>query len=169
MKAHSQRRPIIGVMGGGETATGTAMRHGYEVGFLIAQEGWILLNGGRNCGVMDASARGVKEAGGLTIGILPDSDLSRASVYVDIPIVTGLGSGRNNINVLSSDVIIACQGGAGTISEVALALKAGKPVILLDFDVSHIFAEEECQTLMSANTAEEVVDMVKAHFRKANS
>ena len=53
---------------------------------------------------------------------------------VDIPILTGMGSARNNINVLSSDVVIACAGGPGTISEVALALKAGRPVVALNFD-----------------------------------
>ena len=82
------RRPIIGVMGAGENASESALRHAYALGQLIAQEGWILLNGGRNCGVMDASARGAKEANGLVVGILPDTDMRRTSQYVDIPILT---------------------------------------------------------------------------------
>jgi uncharacterized protein (TIGR00725 family) len=157
----SQRRPIIGVMGAGENAAESAVHHAYILGQLIAQEGWILLNGGRNCGVMDASARGAREAGGLTIGILPDADLHRASTYIDIPILTGLGSGRNNINVLSSDVVIACRGGAGTLSEIALALKAKKPVILVDFELGELFERTEREHLIHVNTPAEAIEMVK--------
>ena len=161
MNNMSQRRPIIGVMGAGENAAESAVRHAYTLGQLIAQEGWILLNGGRNCGVMDASARGAKEAGGLTVGILPDADLHQASAYVDIPILTGLGSGRNNINVLSSDVVIACRGGAGTLSEIALALKAEKPVILVDFAIGALFDPTEREYLMQVNTPAEAIELVK--------
>jgi uncharacterized protein (TIGR00725 family) len=104
----------------------------FELGRLIALEGWVLLTGGRDIGVMDAACKGAKEAGGLTIGVLPRSESQGMSAAVDIPIITGMGQARNNINVLSSRVLIACGMGAGTASEVALALKAGKPVILLD-------------------------------------
>ena len=86
----------------------------------------MLLNGGRPAGIMEASARGAKESGGLTVGVLPGGSSSEASAYIDIPIVTGMGSARNNINVLSSDVIIALPGKAGTISEIALAMRNGK-------------------------------------------
>jgi uncharacterized protein (TIGR00725 family) len=157
----TQKRPIIGVMGAGDNASESAVRHAYRLGQLIAQEGWILLNGGRNCGVMDASARGAKEAGGLTVGILPDADMSRASAYLDIPIVTGLGSGRNNINVLSSDVVIACRGGAGTLSEIALALKARKPLILVDFEIEKIFDRTEQEYLLQVKTPEEAINAAK--------
>jgi uncharacterized protein (TIGR00725 family) len=161
MKNISKKCPIIGVMGAGDNATGSAMRHAYALGQLIAQEGWILLNGGRNCGVMDASARGAKEAGGLTVGILPDADMQRTSTYIDIPILTGLGSGRNNINVLSSDVVIACRGGAGTLSEIALALKAKKPVILVDFEIGEMFDQAERDHLIHVNTSAEAIERVK--------
>ncbi|MEA5535490.1 TIGR00725 family protein [Crocosphaera sp. XPORK-15E] len=124
-------KTIIGVMGPGELATETDIKNAYELGKLIAQEGWILLTGGRNVGVMDAASRGAKEFGGLTIGILPDNNTKNLSEFIDIPIVTDLGNARNNINVLSSDVIIACGMGLGTASEIALALKNDKPVILL--------------------------------------
>jgi hypothetical protein len=89
------------------------------------------LTGGRDAGVMSAASRGAKEAGGTTVGILPGADTRGASRYVDIPIVTGLGQARNNINVLSSSIVIACGMGAGTAAEIALALKAGKSVVLL--------------------------------------
>lgn len=154
-------RPIIGVMGAGDNAAESAIRHAYTLGQLIAREGWILLNGGRNCGVMDASARGAKEAGGLTVGILPDADRRRTSAYIDIPILTGLGSGRNNINVLSSDVVIACRGGAGTLSEIALALKAQKAVILVDFDLGTMFGSNERTHLLHVDTPEEAVKLTK--------
>lgn len=126
------RKPVIGVMGGG-VASRHVMEDAYFLGTLIAENGWILLNGGRNSGVMDASARGARERGGITVGILPDTDTSQVSSNIDIPILTGMGHARNSINVLSSDVVVACRGGAGTLSEIALALKSGKPVILLDY------------------------------------
>jgi uncharacterized protein (TIGR00725 family) len=131
-------RVIVGVMGGGRvTAEQGAMA--YRLGALIAGRGWVLLNGGRRAGVMEASARGACENGGLTVGVLPDDDRDQMSPYVQIPILTGMGSARNFVNVLSSDVVVACPGGAGTISEVALALKHDRPVILLDFDLVAVF------------------------------
>ena len=125
------RKPIIGLMGSGDSATDTDIKNAYNLGILIAQEDWILLTGGRNVGVMDAANKGAKEAGGLTIGILPSNHTKNVSDAVDIAILTDLGNARNNINVLSSDVIIACGIGLGTVSEIALALKNKKPVILL--------------------------------------
>jgi uncharacterized protein (TIGR00725 family) len=135
------KRPlIIGVMGGGRVSS-RAVAEAYELGMLIARQGWILLNGGRNVGVMEASARGAAEHGGLTVGILPDADRSRMADSIHIPICTGLGSARNAINVLSSDVVVACAGGPGTISEIALALKHEKPVITLNMPTGPLFEE----------------------------
>ncbi|HEY9609681.1 TIGR00725 family protein [Allocoleopsis sp.] len=128
------RKIVIGVMGPGSGASETDKKNAYQLGTLIAQEGWVLLTGGRNAGVMDAASRGAKAAKGLTVGILPNSGDRGLSEAVDIAIITGMGSARNNINVLSSDVVIACGMGAGTASEVALALKASKAVILLTSD-----------------------------------
>ncbi|NHC37463.1 TIGR00725 family protein [Scytonema millei] len=129
------RKIAIGVMGAGENATVIDCTSAYELGKAIAQQGWVLLTGGRSVGVMDAASRGAKSANGLTVGILPGSDRHDASEAVDIAIATGMGNARNNINVLSSDVIITCGTGAGTISEIALALKANKPVILLNPEI----------------------------------
>ena len=134
------RKIVIGVMGPGIGATESDQQNAYELGKLIAQEGWVLLTGGRNAGVMNAANRGAKAANGLTIGILPTADDSGVSEAVDIAIITNIGNARNNINVLSSDVVIACGMGAGTASEVALALKANKPVVLLsDHQESQVF------------------------------
>lgn len=134
------RRPVVGVMGGStvdERTYETAVR----LGGLIAEKGWILLNGGRNTGVMAASAAGAKKAGGTVIGILPDTTRTKASPDLDVAVLTGMGDGRNLINVLSSDVVIACPGALGTLSEVVLALKHNKRVILLGFDVGAEFAK----------------------------
>lgn len=126
------KKTIIGIMGPGESATSTDLENAYQLGQLIAEAGWILLTGGRNLGVMDAANKGAKSANGLTIGILPGNDTRGISEAVDIAIVTDMGNARNNINILSSDVIIACGTGAGTASEIALAIKAHKQVILLN-------------------------------------
>jgi hypothetical protein len=101
---------------------------------------------------MDAASRGAKAAGGLTIGILPDSNSDAVSDAVDVVIITGMGSARNNINVLSSHVVVACGVGLGTVSEIALALKANKPVILLNEypEMSHFFSNLSSQKLLQA-------------------
>jgi len=127
------RRPVIGVMGAGDGARPQDIAMARDLGAAVAREGWVLLSGGRDAGIMDAVNQGARAAGGLTIGVLPTADTSHLSDAVDVAIVTGMGSARNAINVLSSDVVIACGvGGAGTASEIALALKSKKSVILLN-------------------------------------
>ncbi|MGD1921104.1 MAG: TIGR00725 family protein [Pleurocapsa sp.] len=123
---------IIGVMGAGKSATPEDISLAYNLGKSIAENNWILLTGGRKAGIMDAASRGAKASGGLTIGILPSNNTKDMSEAVDIPIITDMGNGRNNINVLSSTVVVACGIGLGTASEIALALKNNKPVILLN-------------------------------------
>jgi uncharacterized protein (TIGR00725 family) len=115
-------------MGAGECSA-EIFSQAEEVGRMIAQQGAILICGGRG-GVMEAAAKGAKAANGVTVGILPESDDSGAN-FIDIPIVTGMGDGRNVINILSSQVIIAISGGYGTLSEIALALKSRTPVVAL--------------------------------------
>jgi uncharacterized protein (TIGR00725 family) len=119
-------------MGPGEGALARDCQNAYELGWEIAKSSWVLVTGGRDVGVMDAASRGAREAGGLTVGILPSTDLAGASDFVDIPIVTGVGQARNNINVLSCRLIFACGVGLGTASEICLALKAGRHAILVD-------------------------------------
>ncbi|MFH2045877.1 MAG: cytochrome [Pseudomonadota bacterium] len=133
------RRFIVGVMGSGQSADTCDTGNAYELGRLIAQEGWIVLSGGRDIGVMEAVNQGAKEIpGSITLGILPSAD-SKPSPFVDIVIITDMHNARNNINVLSSDVVVACGcKGSGTVSEIALALKACKPVIMLGADIESI-------------------------------
>jgi uncharacterized protein (TIGR00725 family) len=83
-------------------------------------------------GAMEAACRGAKQAGGTTVGILPGTDRSAANPYVDFALPTGLGEARNALVVRAADVVIAVGGGYGTLSEIALALRGGKPVIGLD-------------------------------------
>jgi uncharacterized protein (TIGR00725 family) len=99
-----------------------------EVGREIARRGAVLVCGGRG-GVMEAACRGAKAGGGTTVGILPGNDRREANAYVDIPVVTGLGEARNAIVVRTADAVIAVSGGYGTLSEIALALKMGRPVV----------------------------------------
>jgi uncharacterized protein (TIGR00725 family) len=157
-------RTVIGVMGGGE-ADGDTVELAYRLGALIAREGWVLLNGGRDAGVMDASARGARDAGGITVGVLPDADTSRASRHIDIPVVTDLGYGRNYVNVLSSRVVIALPGRAGTLSEIALALSVKRKVVLLGIDPGPAFEEFFAQGLLvSAKDPEHAIELVKAEL-----
>ncbi|GAB4240437.1 MAG: TIGR00725 family protein [Elainellaceae cyanobacterium] len=153
------RKPIAGVMGPGEQATLSEQDTAYLLGQKIAEQGWVLLTGGRNEGVMDAASRGAKQVNGLTVGILPGSDLTNVSTAVDIPILTGMGSARNNINVLSCNVIFVCGMGRGTASEVALALKANKQVILLNSDPTSqaFFKNLATDRLWTATTPDEAV------------
>ncbi|MGC9333021.1 MAG: TIGR00725 family protein [Anaerolineae bacterium] len=99
-----------------------------EVGREIARHGAILVCGGRG-GVMEAACRGARSADGTTVGILPGTDRREANAYVDIPVVTGMGEARNAIVVRSADAVIAVSGGYGTLSELGLALKMGRPVV----------------------------------------
>lgn len=162
------KKIIVGVMGPGTGASEIDRKHAYTLGKLIAQEGWVLLTGGRNVGVMDAASRGAKAANGLIVGILPDESDRGLSDAVDIAIITGMGSARNNINVLSSDVVIACGMGVGTASEVALALKANKPVILLtDHQESQRFFKSlSDNTIFLADSPEAVIQLVKESLIK---
>jgi uncharacterized protein (TIGR00725 family) len=98
------------------------------VGRGLAERGTVLVCGGLG-GVMEAACRGAKEAGGTTVGILPGLDPADANPYVDVALATGLGEGRNLLVVRAADALIAIGGGHGTLSEIALALKAGKRVV----------------------------------------
>jgi uncharacterized protein (TIGR00725 family) len=122
----------VAVIGGGETTTEVAAL-AFEVGRELARQGAIVVCGGLG-GVMEAVARGVEEAGGVSIGILPDPDRRRANPHLTYTIPTNLGHARNLVIVHSADVVIAINGGYGTISEAAIALKLGKPVVALAVD-----------------------------------
>ena len=119
-------KQIIAVIGGRKTDK-TLLKEAEETGRLIALRGAVLVCGGLG-GVMEAASRGAKSEGGITVGILPQNDSDNANRYIDIPIATGLGIGRNVIIARTADALIAVGGAYGTLSEIAFALQMGKPV-----------------------------------------
>ncbi|HUO78156.1 MAG TPA: TIGR00725 family protein [Thermodesulfovibrionales bacterium] len=120
-------KKIIGVIGG-RRVDRTLLNEAEKVGTLVAQKEIVLVCGGLS-GVMEAVAKGARSAGGTTVGILPQEHKRDANEYIDIPIVTGLGIGRNVIIARTADVLISIGGEYGTLSEIAFALQMGKPVI----------------------------------------
>jgi hypothetical protein len=121
--------PYVGVVGAG-TASVEEERAAEEVGRGLALGGAIVVCGGLG-GVMEAACRGAKAGGGATVGILPGARRSDANRYVDVALPTGLGEMRNALVVRAADALVAVGGEFGTLSEIAFALKAGKPVIAL--------------------------------------
>lgn len=131
MLGNRGHRVVIGVLGPA-TCDDDLAALAWALGKGVAERGAVLLTGGRG-GIMEAASKGAREAGGLTIGVLPGDGVENSppNAYVDVALFTGLGEGRNWINVCASDAVIAVGGGFGTLAEIALALKARKPVVLL--------------------------------------
>jgi len=125
------RRPLRISVAGSGSPTPEEAELAEETGRLLAEKGVILICGGLG-GVMEAACRGASSAGGITVGILPGSDPDSANQYVSIPIATGLGEARNAIVATASDALIAIGGKLGTLSEIALALRSGIPVVGLE-------------------------------------
>lgn len=116
----------------------------------MAQSGAVVVCGGLG-GAMEAACRGAKQADGLTVGILPGSDRSAANPFVDVALPTGLGEARNALVVGAADVVIAVGRGYGTLSEIALALRAGKRVIGLDtWEVDGVSPHDGAEAAVSA-------------------
>jgi uncharacterized protein (TIGR00725 family) len=126
----------------------------YQAGRALAVHGYTLICGGLG-GVMEASCKGAKSAGGRTIGILPGTDPADANPYIDIPIATGLGAARNLIIIHSARVVLAVDGSYGTLSELAFALQLNKPVVGLEtWDVS--------DKIIQVTTWQDAVDKINA-------
>lgn len=125
----SNRKPIIGVIGASQ-ATPAGLLMAEAVGREIARSGALLVCGGLG-GVMTAAARGCAEAGGDCIGILPGPHGSAANPYITLPIATNMGHARNVIIAHTAGALIAVEGEYGTLSEIAIGLKLGKPVFVL--------------------------------------
>ena len=119
----------VSVIGAGRCGPDTA-ETAYALGQGIARHGHVLVCGGLG-GVMEAACRGAVEAGGETLGILPGTDRTLANPWVRTVLATGLGPMRNYLVVLNGDLVMAVEGGAGTLSEIGLALKSGRTVIAL--------------------------------------
>lgn len=133
------------------------------VGEMVAKAGWAVLTGGRVAGVMGAAAKGARGAGGLTIGVLPTPDTLGASPAVDVVLATGLGEARNAVIALSANACVVCGMNAATASEVALAVRAKKPVILLRADevTSRFFRSLDGDVVRVATSAGEAIEMLR--------
>ncbi len=117
----------IGVLGSGVSDPGRdAVAE--TIGSAIGRAGALLVCGGLG-GVMAAACRGAVRSGGVTLGLLPGDDRSEANEWVSIAVPTGLGEARNVLVVRAADVVVAIGGEYGTLSEVAFALKSGRPVV----------------------------------------
>jgi uncharacterized protein (TIGR00725 family) len=122
--------PYVAVVGAG-VAGESLRRVAEDVGRGLGEHGAVVLCGGLS-GVMEAVCRGCREAGGTTVGILPGNDRRDANEFVDVAIATGMGEMRNALIVRAADVVVALGGEYGTLSEVAFALKIGRPVVGFD-------------------------------------
>lgn len=118
---------MIGVIGA-ETCSPEEGANAFAVGRELASRGHTLVCGGRG-GVMREACRGARSENGVTVGILPGDDRSDANEFVTIPIVTGIGFARNTMIPRTADALVAVGGRYGTLSEIAFALIAGKPVV----------------------------------------
>jgi len=144
MAAHEQRDDgpwQIGVIGAGSSEAGLNLQ-AVDVGRLVAESGNILLCGGLG-GTMKAAARGAKEAGGTTIGIVPGAERFQANSYIDYEIVTNLGHLRNFLIIHSADGVMALPGSYGTQAEISIAMKLGKPLVAIS-QYWHFIPEVSC-------------------------
>jgi hypothetical protein len=150
----------IGVIGSKDIHSGDVWDMAFRVGREIARAGAILVCGGLT-GIMEASARGAKESGGMTVGIIPGNVKSEANSFIEVVIATGIGFARNTIVATTSDVLIVIAGGTGTLSEAAFALNMGKPVIALKGSggVADLLANKEIdgRIVLSASSPVEAV------------
>jgi len=152
----------IGVIGQKKCSKKVALMS-YNVGRLIAERGGILLCGGLS-GVMESAARGAREAGGTTIGILPGTERTDANPYISISIPTGLGVTRNFVLVTACDILIAITGGYGTLSEISCALLMGKKVIGLN-TWGLISGEQATDHIVAADTPEDAVNKAFTYLK----
>ncbi len=146
------RTPYVAVVGPGE-ASPEELHAAEEIGAGLAAAGAVVVTGGLG-GVMEAACRGARSRRGRTIGILPGEDRDAANGWVDVAIATGLGELRNGLVVRAADALVAVGGGHGTLSEVALALKLGRPVVGLGtwevHGVDHVSTPEEALARIAA-------------------
>ncbi|MDI6873542.1 MAG: TIGR00725 family protein [Actinomycetota bacterium] len=150
-------RVYVGVVGG-QFCSEEEARLAYEVGRLLARRGAVLVCGGLG-GVMEASCKGAKEEGGVTIGILPGPFRGDANPYVDYAIATDMGQARNAVIVRTVDAVIAVGGEYGTLSEIAMALKMGKRVVAISsWDIARRGVPDD--KLQRASSPEEAVEAI---------
>ena len=142
-------KQLIGIIGAGQCDS-RIYTLALETGAAVAKMGYGIVCGGLG-GVMEAAAKGCKESGGLTVGIIPQEEADAANSYMDIVIPSGMGIMRNLLVVRSAVGLIAIDGKFGTLSEIAFALQLGKPIIGLEtWDIS--------EQIVVAKNPEQAVD-----------
>lgn len=150
-------RHYVAVVGPGEAVDGETDAVAREVGRLLAEAGAVVVCGGLG-GVMTAVARGARAGGGTVVGLLPGDDRAAANEYLSVALPTGLGQARNVLVVTAADAVIAVGMNAGTLSEVALAVRAGKPVVQV---AAPLVAELAASpSYVAAGTARQAVDWI---------
>jgi hypothetical protein len=156
-------KKLIAVVGAGHDIE-PAVSNARELGERIAKEGWVILSGGRNAGVMKAVHEGARRVqGSLSVGILPSAS-AEVAPGVDIVIITDMHNARNNVIALSGNIMVACGvDGPGTVSEIALAIKNGKKVILLGADDSSVafFKRLGASNILTASAPQEAINIIK--------
>jgi uncharacterized protein (TIGR00725 family) len=154
----------VAVVGAGR-ATADEERIAEDVGRRLAAAGAVIVCGGLG-GVMEAACRGAKSSDGKTVGILPGTSRADANPFVDVALPTGLGELRNGLVVRAADAVVAVGGEFGTLSEIALALKAGKPVVAVGgWELSR--AGQPVDEIERAETAGDAVALVLAACQRA--
>ena len=123
-------RQTVAVIGPGTGASDELCAIAYEIGLLLGRRGTVVVNGGLG-GVMEAAARGARDADGQVLGLLPGPDRTGANPHLTVALPTGLGQARNALVISAADAVIAVGGSWGTLSEIALARRSGKPLICL--------------------------------------
>ena len=145
------RTPYVAVVGPGE-ASPEELHTAEEVGAGLAAAGAVVVTGGLG-GVMEAACRGARSRRGRTLGILPGDDRDAANGWVEIAVPTGMGELRNGLVVRAADAVVAIGGGHGTLSEIALALKLGRPVVGIGtwevHGVEHVSTPEDAVALIA--------------------
>jgi uncharacterized protein (TIGR00725 family) len=148
------RKPYVAVVGASK-ATEEEQHLAHTVGALLAGAGAVVLSGGGS-GVMAASCEGASRQGGTTVGLLPGDTRAEANPFLSIALPTGLGQLRNGLIVAAADAIIAIGGGWGTLSEIALAMRTGKPVVALHtWDMTS--PEPDAAGVVKASTPQQAV------------
>lgn len=157
-------RRLISVIGAGQCDE-EIYQLAREVGAELARHGWGVVCGGLG-GVMEAACRGAREAGGLTVGILPGADRAGANPYVEVVIPSGMGEARNALVIRAGEAAIAIAGEYGTLSEIGFALKLGRPVVGLHTWRLLREAGEADTGILYVHTPREAVERVQEAVRE---
>jgi len=160
----------IGVIGSGAELEDEVEMLAEKVGSDIALNHCVLVCGGLG-GVMEAACKGAKREGGVTLGIVPSTHRQDANAYVDIVVPSGMGYTRNSLVVLSSEAVIAISGSTGTLSEIAMALNYGKPVVCVSgsggvAESVHHLTDDERIRKVRFSSADKAVDVALSLIRE---